>query len=159
MNNKQFTREVLARKSDKYHPLFSNDLLHAAIGIATESGELLDALKKNAFYGKSLDKINLQEELGDLLWYIALAAHDLGTTIDELMVQNTKKLTQRYGPAFNSRKAIERVLSLERAVLVKYAPKYDQLEPSKVPLSSPSVKVNIRLEGRPKRIRNKSPKH
>ena len=39
-------------------------LLHAGIGLATESGEFLDALKKHLFYGKELDKINLGRRLG-----------------------------------------------------------------------------------------------
>lgn len=30
-------------------------LLHAGIGLSTEAGEFLDALKKHIFYGKELD--------------------------------------------------------------------------------------------------------
>ena len=39
-------------------------LLHAGIGLATESGELLDALKKHIFYGKELDAVNLGRRNG-----------------------------------------------------------------------------------------------
>jgi hypothetical protein len=34
-------------------------LLHAATGMVTEAGELLDMLKKHIFYGKDLDLVNL----------------------------------------------------------------------------------------------------
>jgi len=55
-------------------------LLHAAIGMVTEVGELLDAIKKHIFYGKQLDRVNMQEEIGDLCWYVALASDVLNIT-------------------------------------------------------------------------------
>lgn len=48
------------------------DLLHCATGLVTESAELVDAIKKHVFYGKPLDVVNIKEEIGDLLWYIAI---------------------------------------------------------------------------------------
>lgn len=49
--------------------------LHGAIGMVTEAGEILDIHKKNLFYGKEVDKINLVEELGDFMWYLAIWLH------------------------------------------------------------------------------------
>lgn len=56
--------------------------LHAAIGVATEIGELLDGFKKAIFYntdvnhlsGQYVDIQNIKEEVGDVLWYIAVGA-------------------------------------------------------------------------------------
>lgn len=48
------------------------DLLHCATGLVTESAELVDAIKKHVFYGKPLDVVNIKEEIGDILWYIAI---------------------------------------------------------------------------------------
>lgn len=45
---------------------------HAAIGIFTETGELLDIFKKNLWYGKEIDLVNFKEELGDIMWYVAM---------------------------------------------------------------------------------------
>ena len=72
------------------------DLLHAGIGIATESGEFLDPIKKHIFYGKSIDYNNLREELGDLLWYIAIACNALNVNIADMMAWNIDKLSKRY---------------------------------------------------------------
>ena len=47
-------------------------LLHGLIGMCTESGEVLDALKRNLYYAKELDTVNLLEEVGDLCWYMAI---------------------------------------------------------------------------------------
>jgi NTP pyrophosphatase (non-canonical NTP hydrolase) len=113
----EYQQEALKTKSDQFHftPLPQHcDLLHAAIGISTEGGELLDALKKAIFYGKPLDSINLKEEVGDLMWYIALACHALGTTIDEVCIMNLNKLRARYPERFTSDAALVRDLARER---------------------------------------------
>lgn len=44
---------------------------HMVLGILTEVGELADVFKKNMAYKKEIDWINVQEEIGDCLWYVA----------------------------------------------------------------------------------------
>lgn len=92
-------------------------LLHAGIGLATESGEFLDALKKSIFYGKELDVVNLKEELGDVLWYMAIAMDVLGTDFETEMEKNIKKLKARYGEKFSQDSAEKRDLKKERGIL------------------------------------------
>lgn len=92
-------------------------LLHASIGIATEAGELQDALKKHLFYGREFDHTNAVEEVGDLLWYAALACESLGTTLEDAMERNIAKLKARYPEKFEAQRAIERDLTAERAAL------------------------------------------
>jgi NTP pyrophosphatase (non-canonical NTP hydrolase) len=72
------------------------DILHAAIGIAGEAGELIDAVKKYIIYGKPLDGDNIDEEMGDILWYLAIMAKALGTNFEKLMEANIDKLKLRY---------------------------------------------------------------
>ena len=45
------------------------DQLHMAVGVLGELGELLDAVKKSIIYRKPLDRDNLTEELGDIMFY------------------------------------------------------------------------------------------
>lgn len=92
-------------------------LLHAGIGVATEGGEFLDALKKHLFYGKPLDRTNLKEEIGDLFWYLAIACDELGTTFEEVQATNIAKLTARYPDKFTEDKAENRDLGAERKIL------------------------------------------
>lgn len=84
------------------------NLIHAAFGINTESGELTDTLKKTIIYGKELDVVNIKEECGDLLWYIALALSVLGYTLEDVMEENIEKLRIRYPEKFTESDAIER---------------------------------------------------
>lgn len=92
-------------------------LLHAGIGLATEAGEFLDALKKHIYYGKDLDKVNLREEMGDLFWYCAIIADQMGVDFTEVMERNITKLKARYGDKFTEEKANTRDLQTERTIL------------------------------------------
>jgi len=92
-------------------------ILHSALGLSTEAGELLDAIKKHVYYGKELDKINLFEEVGDLFWYLAILADELGFSFEDAMKKNNEKLAARYGEKFTSTRAIKRDLDVERSIL------------------------------------------
>ncbi|MFW2369109.1 MAG: nucleoside triphosphate pyrophosphohydrolase family protein [Desulforhopalus sp.] len=97
-------------------------MLHAVMGMATEAGELLDMLKKHIFYGKELDLVNLEEELGDLDWYQSLAIHsarlkDHHTSWETIWDKNIAKLKSRYGNKFSEERAEERDLGKERGIL------------------------------------------
>lgn len=71
-------------------------LLHMAVGIAGEAGELLDAIKKVAIYGKDIDLENVIEELGDLEFYMTGLRDQLGITRDETLEATIEKLNVRY---------------------------------------------------------------
>jgi len=102
-------------------------LLHAFMGMATEVGEILDALKKHVFYGKTLDLVNVCEECGDLDWYrgigIDALSNLLGTdpkSLDETIKKNNiEKLQARYPNKFTETDAIQRDLTAERKILEK----------------------------------------
>ena len=84
------------------------DLLHATLGISGEAGELLDAVKKTFIYNKPLDRENAIEELGDLLWYIALACRTLDISMEDVMKINIDKLSKRYPDKYTDANAIAR---------------------------------------------------
>lgn len=92
-------------------------LLHGAVGLSTESAEILDAMKKHIFYGKPLDKVNLVEELSDQFWYIAIMLSELGVDLDTVLEKNLAKLKSRYGSKFTEASALERNLEAERSIL------------------------------------------
>jgi NTP pyrophosphatase (non-canonical NTP hydrolase) len=41
------------------------------------------------------DKIELAKEVGDVLWYLAVLAHHLGASLDDVAEQNIEKLQSR----------------------------------------------------------------
>lgn len=70
--------------------------LHCVIGMAGEIGELLDAYKKHAFYGQPLDRENVIEELGDIMFYAHALMFYLDLDLEEIINANRKKLDKRY---------------------------------------------------------------
>lgn len=95
----------------------SLDLLHASMGMVTEAGEFMDMMKKHLFYGKPQDTTNLKEEIGDILWYAAIALEALDTNFEEVMETNIAKLKARYPEKFTEDKALNRNLDTEREIL------------------------------------------
>ncbi len=124
MKTSEYIKSAIKTESNDFEPIknrLQNEqtirLLHAGIGLSTESAEILDSLKKHIFYGKSLDEVNLKEEMGDLFWYLAIMADSLNIDFETIMSKNIEKLKARYGQKFSEEKAIERNLILERQTL------------------------------------------
>lgn len=85
------------------------DLLHMAVGVSGEAGELLDAVKKAAIYAKPIDLENVIEELGDLEFYLEGIRQNLGISREETLVNNINKLKVRYdGLKYSNKAAQER---------------------------------------------------
>jgi hypothetical protein len=91
-------------------------LLHAGVGIFTESGEALEALLAQFETGE-LDKVNFGEEMGDISWYQAIGFHASGGDLDECRAKNIAKLRKRYPEKFSTYDAVHRDLAGERAIL------------------------------------------
>lgn len=87
--------------------------LHACLGMAGETGETIDILKKCIFQGKVYDNevaMHLRKEIGDTMWYIAELCTAMGFDLDDICDMNIEKLKARYPNGFtveaaNNRKA------------------------------------------------------
>ena len=85
------------------------NLIHMAVGICGEAGELLDAVKKAVIYRKPLDMENVVEELGDLEFYMEGLRQAVGVTREECLAANIDKLGKRYeGLAYSDQAAQNR---------------------------------------------------
>ena len=94
----EFVAKLTKNPSDiRFH--IDNDkinLWHLATGVATEAGELLDAIKKHVIYNKPLDITNVLEELGDLTFYMEGLKQQLNLTEKQIITENVIKLSKRY---------------------------------------------------------------
>ena len=102
------------------------DLIHATMGISTEAGELLDVMKKHLAYGKQVDLVNIAEEVGDVLWYVAIILRRLNMSFEEVMQMNINKLQKRFPDKFDEQQALNRDLTKERAQLEADAKKQEK---------------------------------
>ena len=70
-------------------------IVYPALGIAGESGEVSEKVKKWMRGDKELDKAELVKELGDIMWYITSLADDLGYSLQQVIDTNVAKLKSR----------------------------------------------------------------
>lgn len=70
--------------------------LHAVLGLTSEAGEIATTVKRWYAYNKPLDKQNIVEELGDILWFVSLMSHAIGVPMEKLAELNIRKLELRF---------------------------------------------------------------
>ncbi len=86
-------------------------LLTGAIGICSEGGELLDIVKKIIFQGKEPSeelRNKVKNELGDVMWYVQQVLITMEWDLEEVLAENTKKLSGRYPEGFDVDKSENR---------------------------------------------------
>lgn len=75
-------------------------LLLGSIGLAGETGEVCEHIKKFVFHkGKTLNLAKLKLELGDVLWYLTLICNTCDIHLDEIIDANIIKLEERMDQA------------------------------------------------------------
>ena len=67
-------------------------LSYLGLGLNGEAGEVAERLKKRI---RDDNEENLKAELGDVLWYTAVLADELGYDLDEIASGNLAKLESR----------------------------------------------------------------
>lgn len=100
--------QKFAMRTAKDFGSYQMNLTHAALGISSDAGELVDAIKKHVIYGKPLDRPNVIEEIGDCLWFLTLAADCLGIRLQHCANENIEKLKKRYPEKYSDEAAIAR---------------------------------------------------
>jgi NTP pyrophosphatase (non-canonical NTP hydrolase) len=86
-----------ARRTAVYADRFA--VVYPALGLASEAGEVAGKVKKalrdrqGDFDPPSVEAI--EDELGDVLWYVAILAADLGLSLDAIAIRNVEKLRSR----------------------------------------------------------------
>lgn len=93
------------------------DNIHMMLGVMSESGEIADVFKKYLSYKTPIDWINVKEELGDLMWYIAGFCAINGFSLEEIMETNINKLKARFPEGFSEYDATHRDLDKERKTI------------------------------------------
>lgn len=81
------------------------NLMHMALGVAGEAGELVDAIKKHTIYNRPLDRANVIEELGDLEFYMSGVRQQLVISRELVLMTNWEKLSKRYAQHYTDEEA------------------------------------------------------
>lgn len=88
-----------AKTTDLSHPDPLMGTTINALGLAGEAGEVADKWKKILAYKNAQitaeDLKEIEKELGDVLWYMAVFADNLGLKLDAIAAANLAKLADR----------------------------------------------------------------
>lgn len=84
------------------------ELLNYCLGLAGESGELIDYIKKVIFHKHELNLYHVEKELGDILWYVSQLARVLNLDMGDIAETNIEKLKKRYPNGFSTEKSVNR---------------------------------------------------
>ena len=90
--------QVRAAETAKY-PNLGRNPIYPTLGLAGEAGEVCEKVKKvlrdhdGDFDAEAIQAI--QKELGDVLWYVARLAAELGLDMETIAADNLAKLASR----------------------------------------------------------------
>jgi|TARA_R110001599_G_scaffold114013_1_gene279564 NTP pyrophosphatase (non-canonical NTP hydrolase) len=106
MKDKLFIDEVIT--PDLYENLAGQTAIfpkekaleYLALGMTSEAGEVAGKVKKlirdgDDVEGFEMKKIAIASEIGDVLWYCAMMAKEVGVPLNTIMQENLKKLHGR----------------------------------------------------------------
>mgnify|MGYP001586642477 CR=1 FL=1 len=123
MKPNEYIQEAIRTERIEYDFSETNGLSprveHAVMGLVTEAGELMSVVKKAKIYGKKPDAVNIIEEAGDVMWYLAVLADELGVSFEEIWDKNIRKLQVRFPEKYDRKLVSNRKLNNERSELEK----------------------------------------
>lgn len=97
MNFNDYQKRALTTAKSKGDEL--KDIMHWVLGVNGESGEIAEKVKKiirdkDGVFSDE-DKKQIGHEIGDVLWYLAVLAHELNLDFEDLAQANLDKLQSR----------------------------------------------------------------
>ena len=99
---------LIVEKTSRKDLSYVEEIQNAVLGIAGESGELVDCVKKYLYHGHDIDVIHVMLELGDILYYICWLCLQFDIDFSEIMFANMEKLENRYPDGFEVDKSLHR---------------------------------------------------
>lgn len=112
MNDNKYAPDAIQRQA--LRTWYSDDSslkeqrIHALLGLAGETGELVDVMKKHFYkpgYEATQDKV--KDELSDVLYYVAVLSHLWGFTFEDMTTHLAVKLADGHGWEGNNKPAAQ----------------------------------------------------
>ena len=106
MDIKEYQKK--AQRTINWKLSFEEQISNMCMGLSGETGEVIDNFKKHLYQGHNINHSKIQEELGDVLWYLTNLAYIVNISLEEIMKENIKKLEERYPDGFSEHDSINR---------------------------------------------------
>lgn len=109
--NKKMTFEefiIACKRTYAWQGLPDIEVCMLCMGLAGETGEVIDYLKKVGFQGHEFNKEKLKSEMGDMMWYFAMLCDFFNISFEDVLKANIEKLKKRYPDGFDEEKSKNR---------------------------------------------------
>ena len=95
-----------------------DEVAYNTIALNNESGEFADLVKKSMRGDYDINDRNTRRaaalELGDVLWYLARLADELGFTLEQVAILNLRKIRDRKAQREEMKKRLRNVINQRR---------------------------------------------
>lgn len=99
--------QALARRTQNNELAIEEKERHALFGMASEVGEI-HAIYQKVYQGHAMDYMQVVDEMGDLMWFMAELADAIGVSLDDVADHNIAKLKKRYPRGFDVEHSVHR---------------------------------------------------
>ncbi len=100
--------QELAQRTSRKELCKEAHLMNGILGLAGETGECADLVKKHYYQdGRAIENA-LFDELGDVLWYVVESASAMGFSLEAIAQHNIDKLKRRYPQGFDADRSLHR---------------------------------------------------
>lgn len=82
----------------------TNEIVSWGLGVIGEAGDVAGCIKKTLFHGNDQTK-GIKENLGDMMWYVAMICNFYGWKLEDVLDENIEKLRERYPQGFTEKDA------------------------------------------------------
>lgn len=99
----ELSKRTMPKMVEGKHEIYYDEksVINYCMGLAGESGEFVDLVKKELFHGHVEDQEKKKKELGDILHYVAGLCTMYGWSLEEVATLNIQKLQKRYSDGFS----------------------------------------------------------
>jgi NTP pyrophosphatase (non-canonical NTP hydrolase) len=95
MDANEYQNQALRTWKDDEEDHFA-DRMYAAGKLCAEAGEVMQPIAKYVKHGKAYGNDEIYDELGDVLWYVAILCDLHGLRLGDVMAGNIDKLRKRH---------------------------------------------------------------
>ena len=96
--------QKLCKKTAKNFDDKDKEILTLGLGIAGEAGDVAGCIKKTFSHGDDQES-GIRENLGDVMWYVAMIGDFFGWDLEDIMKENIEKLRRRHPEGFSEKAA------------------------------------------------------
>ena len=100
--------QAFAQRTSRKDISPDDHLFNGILGLAGETGECADLVKKCFFQDGRDIREDLKDEAGDVLWYVVEVISAMGWTLEEVAKHNVEKLKRRYPEGFSVDRSLHR---------------------------------------------------